>query len=244
MEVWAASDWRRRDLASVMEAIAAAGIVAVLRASDASRFERVAKVLVEAGVTCVEFTLTSRGAVEALRRFEACMPAGITLGAGTVLEPETVDAAIDAGASYLVSPTVGLDMIERARRRGVAALPGAFTPTEILRAWRAGADAVRFVPGLGRRAGVPAGGQGAAGRSAAGPDRWGRLEEIRRYLDAGALAVGLGRPAGRRRRGGRGPGGAAAARRGGRRPSARGPRAMTGGGVLAGPSSAGRAWRR
>jgi 2-dehydro-3-deoxyphosphogluconate aldolase/(4S)-4-hydroxy-2-oxoglutarate aldolase len=242
MEVWAASDWRRRDPASVMEAIAA-GIVAVLRASDASRFERVAKVLVEAGVTCVEFTLISRGAVEALRRFEACMPAGITLGAGTVLEPETADAAIDAGASYLVSPTVGLDMIERARRRGVPALPGAFTPTEILRASRR-CRRREAVPGLGRRAGVPAGGQGAAGRSAAGPDRWGRLEEIGRYLDAGALAVGLGRPAGRRRRGGRGPGGAAAARRGGRRPSARGPRAMTGGGVLAGPSSAGRAWRR
>jgi 2-dehydro-3-deoxyphosphogluconate aldolase/(4S)-4-hydroxy-2-oxoglutarate aldolase len=111
-----------------MEAVAAAGIVAALRASDAGRFERVAEVLVEAGVTCVEFTLTSRGAVEALRRFAACVPAGVTLGAGTVLEPETAHAAIDAGASYLVSPTVGLDVIERARRRGVAALPGAFTP--------------------------------------------------------------------------------------------------------------------
>ena len=243
MEVWAASDWRRRDLASVMEAIAAAGIVAVLRASDASRFERVAKVLVEAGVTCVEFTLTSRGAVEALRRFEACMPAGITLGAGTVLEPETADAAIDAGASYLVSPTVGLDMIERAAARGRG--PARRLHPNRDPAGLAGRCRRReAVPGLGRRAGVPAGGQGAAGRSAAGPDRWGRLEEIGRYLDAGALAVGLGRPAGRRRRGGRGPGGAAAARRGGRRPSARGPRAMTGGGVLAGPSSAGRAWRR
>src|SRR5687768_7476519 len=60
MEVRAASDWRRRDPASVMEAIAA-GIVAVLRASDPGRFERVAEVLVEAGVTCVEFTRTSRG---------------------------------------------------------------------------------------------------------------------------------------------------------------------------------------
>jgi 2-dehydro-3-deoxyphosphogluconate aldolase/(4S)-4-hydroxy-2-oxoglutarate aldolase len=110
-----------------MEAIAAAGIVAVLWARD-GRFERVVEVLVEAGVTCVEFTLTSRGAVEALRRFAACVPAGVTLGAGTMLEPETAHAAIDAGASYLVSPTVGLDVIERARRRGVAALPGAFTP--------------------------------------------------------------------------------------------------------------------
>jgi 2-dehydro-3-deoxyphosphogluconate aldolase/(4S)-4-hydroxy-2-oxoglutarate aldolase len=76
----------------------------------------------------VEFTLTSRGAVEALRRFTARMPGGVTLGAGTVLEPETADAAIDAGATYLVSPTVGLEVIERARRRGIAALPGAFTP--------------------------------------------------------------------------------------------------------------------
>jgi 2-dehydro-3-deoxyphosphogluconate aldolase / (4S)-4-hydroxy-2-oxoglutarate aldolase len=243
MEVQAASDWRRRDPASVMEAITAAGIVAVLRASDASRFERVAKVLVEAGVTCVEFTLTSRGAVKALRRFEACMPAGITLGAGTVLEPETADAAIDAGASYLVSPTVGLDVIERARRRGVAALPGAFTPTEILRAWRAGADAVKLFPAsvggpaylravkapLAEVPLVPTGGVG--------------LEEIGRYLDVGALAVGLSGllvgDAGKR-----GPLGAAAARQGGRRPSRRGSRAMTGGGVLAGPSSAGRAWCR
>jgi 2-dehydro-3-deoxyphosphogluconate aldolase / (4S)-4-hydroxy-2-oxoglutarate aldolase len=193
MDVRAASDWRR-DPASVMEAIAAAGIVAVLRASDAGRFERVAEVLVEAGVTCVEFTLTSRGAVEALRRFAARMPAGVTLGAGTVLEPEIADAAIDAGASYLVSPTVGLDVIERARRRGVAALPGAFTPTEILRAWRAGADAVKLFPAsvggpaylravkapLPEVPLVPTGGVG--------------LEEIGRYLDAGALAVGLGGP--------------------------------------------------
>jgi 2-dehydro-3-deoxyphosphogluconate aldolase / (4S)-4-hydroxy-2-oxoglutarate aldolase len=192
MDVRAASDWR--DPASVMEAIAAAGIVAVLRASDAGRFERVAEVLVEAGVTCVEFTLTSRGAVEALRRFAARMPAGVTLGAGTVLEPEIADAAIDAGASYLVSPTVGLDVIERARRRGVAALPGAFTPTEILRAWRAGADAVKLFPAsvggpaylravkapLPEVPLVPTGGVG--------------LEEIGRYLDAGALAVGLGGP--------------------------------------------------
>jgi 2-dehydro-3-deoxyphosphogluconate aldolase / (4S)-4-hydroxy-2-oxoglutarate aldolase len=193
MEVGAASD-RRRDPASVMEAIAAAGIVAVLRAGDAGRFERVAEVLVEAGVTCVEFTLTSRGAVEALRRFAASMPAGVTLGAGTVLEPETADAAIDAGASYLVSPTVGLDVIGRARRRGVAAMPGAFTPTEILQAWRAGADAVKLFPAsvggpaylravkapLPEVPLVPTGGVG--------------LEEIGRYLDAGALAVGLGGP--------------------------------------------------
>jgi 2-dehydro-3-deoxyphosphogluconate aldolase/(4S)-4-hydroxy-2-oxoglutarate aldolase len=177
-----------------MEAISAAGIIAVLRASDADRFDRVAEVLVEAGVTCVEFTLTSRGAVEALRRFAARLPTGVTLGAGTVLEPETADAAIDAGASYLVSPTVDLDVIQRARRRGVAALPGAFTPTEILRAWRAGADAVKLFPAsvggpaylravkapLPEVPLVPTGGVG--------------LEEIGRYLDAGALAVGLGGP--------------------------------------------------
>jgi 2-dehydro-3-deoxyphosphogluconate aldolase / (4S)-4-hydroxy-2-oxoglutarate aldolase len=182
------------DPAAVMEAIGAAGIVAVLRAGDAGRFERVAEVLVDAGVTCVEFTLTSRGALEALRRFAAGMPAGVTLGAGTVIEPGTADAAVDAGASYLVSPTVSLDVIERARRRGVAALPGAFTPTEILHAWRAGADAVKLFPAsvggpaylravkapLPEVPLVPTGGVG--------------LEEIGRYLDAGALAVGLGGP--------------------------------------------------
>jgi 2-dehydro-3-deoxyphosphogluconate aldolase/(4S)-4-hydroxy-2-oxoglutarate aldolase len=192
----------------------------------------------------VEFTLTSRGAVEALRRFAARMPAGVTLGPRTVLEPETAAAAIDAGASYLVSPTGGLDVIERARRCGVAALPGAFTPTEILRACRASADAVKLFPasvgGLAYLRAVkaplpevplvPTGGVG--------------LEEIGRYLDAGALAVGLGGPL----VGDAGEGGDPGALR--RRAEAavaqvlEAPRVMTDGGLITGPSSAGRAWRR
>jgi 2-dehydro-3-deoxyphosphogluconate aldolase / (4S)-4-hydroxy-2-oxoglutarate aldolase len=179
---------------AVLDAIAAARIVAVLRASDADRFERVAEVLVEAGVTCIEFTLTSRGAVDALGRFSARLPAGAVLGAGTVVDPETVDAAVDAGATYLVSPNVDVQVIERARRRGVAALPGAFTPTEILQAWRAGAAAVKLFPAsvggpaylkavrapLPEVPLVPTGGVG--------------LQEIGGYLDAGAIAVGLGGP--------------------------------------------------
>jgi 2-dehydro-3-deoxyphosphogluconate aldolase/(4S)-4-hydroxy-2-oxoglutarate aldolase len=116
------------------------------------------------------------------------------LGAGTVLTPEQADAAVDAGATYLVSPVVDLEVIEAARRRGVAALPGALTPTEILRAWRAGAAAVKLFPASLGGPGylravkaplpevplVPTGGVG--------------LEEIGGYLRAGALAVGLGGP--------------------------------------------------
>jgi 2-dehydro-3-deoxyphosphogluconate aldolase/(4S)-4-hydroxy-2-oxoglutarate aldolase len=110
-----------------MEAVAAAGIVAALRASDAGRFERVAEVLVEAGVTCVEFTLTSRGAVEALRRFAACVPAASPSAPALCSSPNGPHGH-RRWRELPCLATVGLDVIERARRRGVAALPGAFTP--------------------------------------------------------------------------------------------------------------------
>jgi 2-dehydro-3-deoxyphosphogluconate aldolase / (4S)-4-hydroxy-2-oxoglutarate aldolase len=194
----------------------------VLRASDAGRFERVAEVLVEAGVTCVEFTLASRGAVEALRRFGARMPAGGTLGAGTMLQPETADAAIDAGASYLVSPTVGLDVIGCARGVGSRPCP-APSPHRDPAGLAGRCQRREAVSGLGRRAGVPRDGQDAAAEVPLVSTGGVGVDEIGRYLDAGALAVGLGGPLwatpGRA-----GTWGAAAARRDGPRPSPRGPR--------------------
>lgn len=177
-----------------MEAIAASRVIAVLRATDAGRFGEIAAALAEGGVRCIEFTLSSDGAVEALAKFAQRLPPEVTLGAGTVLDAEQAEAAVDAGATFLLSPTVSLSVVERGRRLGVAVIPGAFTPTEVLQAWRAGASAVKVFPAsvggpayikavlapLPHIPLVPTGGISVE----AAPD----------YLRAGALAVGMGGP--------------------------------------------------
>src|SRR2546426_216593 len=96
--------------AEVIERIGAAGLVAVLRDRDAGLFDKVGEVLADSGVSCIEFTLNTPGAVEALRRFGDRLPDGVLLGAGTVLDRQMVDAAVDAGATYLISPTVEPDV--------------------------------------------------------------------------------------------------------------------------------------
>ncbi|MGH3098554.1 MAG: bifunctional 4-hydroxy-2-oxoglutarate aldolase/2-dehydro-3-deoxy-phosphogluconate aldolase [Streptosporangiales bacterium] len=121
-------------------------LVAILRARDAEGFVETAGLLARSGVTCIEFTLTTRGAVEALGAAAGRLPAGTSLGAGTVLDADTAHAAIDAGAAFLVSPAVCTDVIEAGLARGVPTYPGAWTPTEVLTAWRAGAAAVKLFP--------------------------------------------------------------------------------------------------
>jgi 2-dehydro-3-deoxyphosphogluconate aldolase/(4S)-4-hydroxy-2-oxoglutarate aldolase len=166
-------------------------VVAILRASSAARFPEVAAALHEAGVTAVEFTLTTPGALEALRE---CAGHAHPLGAGTVLTAEDADKAVEAGAAYLITPTVALEVIAEGRRLGVPVIAGALTPTEIHQAWTAGATMVKVFPAsvggpayisavrapLPHVPLVPTGGIGVADAAA--------------YLAAGARAVGMGSP--------------------------------------------------
>ncbi len=180
---------------AILDAIRSSGVVAILRARDASRFADITWVLVDAGVTSLEFTLTSDGALEALRLVAPDLPPGVSIGAGTVTTVEEADAAIDAGAQYLVAPALVPDVVRRARERNVAAFPGALTPTEIHAAWRAHATAVKVFPAasVGGPAYiknvrgpfpdiplVPTGGIG--------------VDDAAGYIAAGALAVGIGGP--------------------------------------------------
>lgn len=171
-------------------------IVAVLRAPVADRFLDIANTLVAAGIRCLEFTLTSDGALEALRTFAGQADSSdVDVGAGTVLTTADVDAAADAGATFVVSPVVRHDVIARATDQGLACYPGAMTPTEIFDAWQAGATAVKVFPAqalggaqyishlrgpLPQVPLVPTGGIG--------------VEDVASHLAAGALAVGVGGP--------------------------------------------------
>lgn len=122
------------------------GIVAVVRSESGEKLVNVARALADGGVTAIEITFTVPDAIEVIRRVRRDLGDTIALGAGTVLDPETARAALLAGAEYLVAPTVNLDVIRLCRRYDKAVMPGAFTPTEILTAWEAGADVVKVFP--------------------------------------------------------------------------------------------------
>jgi 2-dehydro-3-deoxyphosphogluconate aldolase/(4S)-4-hydroxy-2-oxoglutarate aldolase len=122
------------------------GLVAVVRSESPDQLSRVVRALAEGGVTAAEITFTVPDAVEVIRQVRRELGDSIVLGAGTVLDPETARAAILAGAEYLVAPTLNLDVIRLAHRYDKAVMPGAFTPTEVLTAWEAGADVVKVFP--------------------------------------------------------------------------------------------------
>ncbi len=122
------------------------GIVAVVRAPDSSRLVQVARALCEGGVTCIEITMTTHHALDVIAAAAREIGDKACIGVGTVLDAETARAAILAGAQFLVGPTLNEDVIRLAHRYSKPVVPGAFTPTEILRAWEAGADVVKVFP--------------------------------------------------------------------------------------------------
>jgi 2-dehydro-3-deoxyphosphogluconate aldolase/(4S)-4-hydroxy-2-oxoglutarate aldolase len=122
------------------------GIVAVVRVPENRDLIAVAGALADGGVTVVEITLSVPNALEVLRDVRRALGDRILLGAGTILDAESGRAALLAGAEYLVSPTLNLDVIRLCNRYDKLVMPGAFTPTEILAAWEAGADIVKVFP--------------------------------------------------------------------------------------------------
>jgi 2-dehydro-3-deoxyphosphogluconate aldolase / (4S)-4-hydroxy-2-oxoglutarate aldolase len=167
-------------------------VVAVLRGDDPKRVVEAGVALHDAGVTCLEVTFTTPRATDAIAELRELLPATAALGAGTVLDAAQAREAIAAGATFLVSPAPCPDVVTEGVGRGVPALPGAFTPGEILAAWRSGASAVKIFPAAsgGPRhirdvrapfpeiALIPTGGIG--------------IDDAGAYLAAGAIAVGLG----------------------------------------------------
>src|SRR6266404_3344980 len=122
------------------------GIVAVVRSQDTQQLVDVVRALADGGVTVAEITMTVPGALDVVRQVRQALGDRVLLGAGTILDTETARAALLAGAEYVVAPTLNLDVIRLCRRYDKVAMPGAFTPTEILTAWEAGADVVKVFP--------------------------------------------------------------------------------------------------
>jgi 2-dehydro-3-deoxyphosphogluconate aldolase/(4S)-4-hydroxy-2-oxoglutarate aldolase len=131
---------------ATLKRIVDGGIVAVVRSESGASLVKVVQALAEGGVGAAEVTFTVPDAIDVIRQVRREVGDAIVLGAGTVLDPETARAALLAGAEYIVAPTLHFDVIRLCRRYDKAVMPGAFTPTEILAAWEAGADVVKVFP--------------------------------------------------------------------------------------------------
>jgi len=121
-------------------------IVAVIRAESPDLLVDVAEALLAGGVEVMEVTFTVPRATRVIEKVADKLGSRILLGAGTVLDTETARAAFLAGAEFIVSPAVNVEVIEMCRRYSKLVMPGAFTPTEVITAWQAGADIVKVFP--------------------------------------------------------------------------------------------------
>jgi len=122
------------------------GLIPVIRVASAAEAIDVADAIKEGGVTVIEITMSVPGALDTIKELTKKYKDDIIMGAGTILDPETGRAALLAGAQFLVTPTLNLDLIQLAHRYSAVIVPGAMTPTEILTAWNAGADMVKVFP--------------------------------------------------------------------------------------------------
>ena len=133
---------KEKTLTSILEI----GIVPIVRADSAEKALQAAKAIYRGGIRALEVTMTVPGAIRVLEKVADELGDQITLGAGTVLDPETARSCMLAGAKFFVSPSVSLGTIEICNRYSVVAMPGALTPTEVVTAWDAGADLVKIFP--------------------------------------------------------------------------------------------------
>jgi 2-dehydro-3-deoxyphosphogluconate aldolase/(4S)-4-hydroxy-2-oxoglutarate aldolase len=132
--------------AEVIKQIKDTGLIPVVRATSADEAMRAIDAIREGGVSVLEITMTVPGAVGVIEQLTRKYGSDVLVGAGTVLDAETARACMLSGAQFVVSPALNLETIECCRRYGVAVMPGALTPTEVVQAWTAGADFVKVFP--------------------------------------------------------------------------------------------------
>lgn len=182
------------DHESVKERIRRSGVVAVLRAHDASHFVPVALTLVEAGVSAIEVTLTARHALEALAALRGEVHRDVVVGAGTVLSERDAAAAMQAGADFLVAPSLVPEVVRLGLSASTPVYPGALTPSEFVAARQSGADLVKLFPASVMGTGYLRDLKGPLPDIDVMPTGGIRLEDVANWLSAGAVAVGLGGP--------------------------------------------------
>ena len=176
----------------IIEQIEAGRIIAILRGDFGGREGEIVDALVDSRITAVEVTLNSPGAFDSIGRLAATFGSRIAVGAGTVLRPEEVERAAGAGASFIVSPNLNAKVIEVTKRLGLVSLPGCFTPSEIVEALGAGADAVKLFPAQCLGPDFIKAMRGPLSDVRLIPTGGVTPEAARGYIAAGAWALGVG----------------------------------------------------
>ena len=167
-------------------------IVAVIRGANLSNIIDVAGALKDGGVNILEITAETPGFLSVIEKAASVFGEEVLVGAGTVLDAETARSAILSGASFIFSPTVNVDTIKMAKRYGVASIPGAMTPTEILTAYENGADIIKVFPANIMGPGYLKDVHGPLPHIPLMPTGGVNLDNIQEYFKNGAVAVGLG----------------------------------------------------
>ncbi len=175
-----------------VEKIRDLGVVLVVRAKGDEGTMKGIEAMIEGGVTAIEITFSVPNAIAVIKSVKERFGSNIILGAGTVLNPSDAAGAVRAGAEYIVSPNTNPEVIGISKRLGVPVMPGAFTPTEVVNAWAAGADVVKIFPASvggpayikalrGPLPHIPMMPTGGVNDKTAGP-----------FIEAGAFALGAG----------------------------------------------------
>ncbi|MFD2327692.1 bifunctional 4-hydroxy-2-oxoglutarate aldolase/2-dehydro-3-deoxy-phosphogluconate aldolase [Cohnella sp. GCM10020058] len=181
-----------REQSELMKSLAASKIVAIIRGIPEDKGDATAEALAEGGVVFLEVTLNTDGALGMISRFRERYEGRMRIGAGTVLDLGQAKEAAAAGAEYIISPNLDLEVVRFGVEQGIEVWPGTMTPTEIVAAYKAGASAVKVFPlgslGVGYLKEIRAPLNHIPMVATGGVN----LQNIRSVLDAGAVAVGLG----------------------------------------------------
>ena len=166
-------------------------VIAVIRMTDTDRLMDVIAAIQRGGIEWIEITMVVPDAIDVLKEVSQRGGSAV-IGAGTILDPETARMAILAGAEFIVSPILNLEVIKLAHRYDRLAIPGAFTPTEILTAWEAGADVVKIVPATALGPAFVKDVQGPLPQIKLCPTGGVTVENAGEFIAAGAACVGVG----------------------------------------------------
>ncbi len=181
------------DKQEVRDRIIEIGIVPVVRAASPHEARIAAAAVCEGGIPIVEITMTVPGAVDVIRELTKGGASDVLVGAGTVLNLEAARRCLDAGAQFLVSPGLNLQVVEFAVREGKLMMAGALTPTEVITAWEAGSDLVKVFPcGLVGGAKYIKALKGPLPHVPLVPTGGVNLNTVAEFIEAGAAALGIG----------------------------------------------------
>jgi len=167
-------------------------LIGIIRNAETSELERAVAAALAGGLKTLEITLNRPEAIEQIARIKNRYAGEIQLGAGTVLDKESAKQAIEAGAEFIVSPTVLPDVIKYCRDHAIPVFPGALSPTEVLNAYRAGVEMVKVFPIQSLGPAYIRSLKGPFPHIPLMPTGGVTLESVPHYFEAGADAVGVG----------------------------------------------------